>query len=138
LLTAVCVLAGAIALASCGGGGGSGGEHPGDAIHAYLAAVADDKAQQACDLLTVEARAKVVEVGGSTDCPALVETFHQFLGGDAGRLKDAEVSNVSVNGDNASASVTLDDKTIRVELKQVEGDWRIDTFPFAGSLLGVG
>jgi hypothetical protein len=133
----VCALAAVALLGGCGGSDEGGAGEPADAISAYLTAVADNEGQRACDLLTVKARAQIVEVGGNSDCPALVDTFHTFLGADAERLKGAEVKDVSIDGDMARASVELEGQTAEVELKRVGDEWRIDTFGFAGSLLGV-
>jgi hypothetical protein len=130
-------LASALALVACGGGSSGGGE-PEDAIDRYLTALADNQGQTACDLLTVQARAQIVEEAANTDCPALVDSFHTFLGGDAERLKKANVGNVSMSGDEATASVELEGETVQVDLRRVSGEWRIDTFGFARSLLGVG
>lgn len=92
----VCAFAAALLLGGCGGSDEGNAGEPADAANAYLTAIADNEGQRACDLLTVDARAQIAEVGGSSDCPALVDTFNTFLGGDAERLKDAEVKDVSV------------------------------------------
>jgi len=133
----VCAFAAALLLGGCGGNHERNAGEPADAVNAYLTAVADNEGQQACDLLTVDARAQIAEVAGSSDCPALVDTFNTFLGGDAERLKSAEVKNVSVEGDTATAFVELEGKAVKVELQRVGDEWRIDTFGFAGSLLGL-
>jgi hypothetical protein len=71
---------------------------------------------------------------GNTDCPALIDEAHAFLGTNAERLKDANVRSVSVNGDQANGSVELEGHTANVNLRRVAGEWRIDEFGFANSL----
>jgi hypothetical protein len=126
-------LAAAVAVLGCGPEEAG----PAEAIDAYLTALATNEGQKACDLLTVEARAQLVEDAGNTDCPALVDTFHTFLRGDAERLKDADVGTVSATGDEATALVALEGHTTQVSLRRVTGEWRIHTFGFATSLLGA-
>jgi hypothetical protein len=132
---AVAGFAAALVLAGCGGSGGGGG--PDDAVKAYLEALANNDGERACDLLTIDARAELVQDAGTTDCPALVDQFNQFLGGDADRLKDADVSGGSDDGNSTAVTATLDGRNVEVDLEKVDGEWRVDTGGVATLLLGI-
>ncbi|MGH3029197.1 MAG: hypothetical protein ACRDNE_00245 [Gaiellaceae bacterium] len=137
MLRRLAILVGALALGVSACGGSDESSDPESSIRSYLSALADNDGETACDALTLDVRQRLVEQAGSTDCPALVDQFHEFLGSDAERLKDAEISNVSESGNEASADVSLAGETANVQLVEVEGGWRIDTFGFANQLLGL-
>lgn len=62
----VCAFAAALLLGGCGGSDEGNAGEPADAANAYLTAIADNEGQRACDLLTVDARAQIADVGGDT------------------------------------------------------------------------
>jgi hypothetical protein len=135
LLAGSLIASGLLVLAACGGAAGS---QPGDAVKAYLSALADNDGPKACDLLTASARASLVEESGDADCPAFVDRLHLSLGADAARLKDVEVSEEDVNGDSTTVIAELDGRPAEVALERVDGEWRIETGSVANELLGLG
>jgi hypothetical protein len=130
------LLATAVLLTACGGGSGSTDSEPADAVEAYLSALADDEGGTLCDLVTARVRAQFVKET-NMDCPGAVHFGHAFLGEHAERLKDANVESVSASGDQAIASVELEGHSVKVNLRRESGEWRIDEFGFANSLLGL-
>jgi hypothetical protein len=129
------VLVLAVTVAAVAGCGGSSGG-PEQAVMDYLRALADNDGRKACDLLTVEARALLVAEAGTTDCPALVDEFHSVLGGDAERLKSAEVSGGDANADSTTVTVTLERRSVDVDVQKVGGSWRLNS-SVANYLLGI-
>lgn len=123
-----------LVLGGCGGGDGS---HPSGAVKAYLNALADNDGQKACDLLTLSARTTLVEEAGDIDCPGLAKQFHRFLGADAGRLKDVQVSDGDETGDSTTVTATLKGRSVDVQLERVDGKWRVNTGDVANKLLGI-
>ncbi len=121
-----CVLF-AVALASLAACGGGEEEDAGDVVRDYLAAVADRDGPRACRLLTRKAQLRVFRrrrAHAGRDhpgqaCATVVESFGPLYG--RGRLRRAEVSEVSVKGDRAEARADR----FPVKLVKVKDEWKI-------------
>ena len=99
-------------------------------VTTYLVALANGDGQRACDQLTGEqvralASAAVEQVPelGATSCVEVVESLAKQMGGDEkATLRDADVFDVSITGDTATAFVRLGKP---IELRRVAGAWLI-------------
>ena len=118
-----CVAALALfAFAGCGGGS------PEDAVKDFYEAFADGDGEKACDLLAEDAKKGL---GG--ECEQAISAFGGLIDDKAkDQLKDAEVSDVEEDGDNATAKVKIGDQEEEVKLKKEDGDWKV-TGDFAGT-----
>jgi hypothetical protein len=118
-----------LVLASLGGcgGGESEDEKVADAVHGYLAAVADRDGRRACRFLTREAqlrtftrrRAHAGRDHPAQACAAVVGSFASLYG--PGRIRRVTVSRIAVAGDSARARADR----FRVRLEKVQGDWKL-------------
>jgi Putative lumazine-binding len=130
-------------LIGCGGDGKSGSdeEQIESTIKDYFAAFADGDGGKSCGLLTDEARAamekglKGLGVGGSCeDLPKAMDQLPDEQKDQIDKLKDAEVTDIKVTGDTATAVPTLDDERgNEVKMRRVGDDWKIDADFFGGS-----
>jgi hypothetical protein len=117
----------AVVLALLAGCGGS--DTPEDVTRDFLQAMADGDGERACDLLTGDARREMLVAGaffdaGDGGCPGAIEGITETLDeGELAKLRDAEVEEVEVNGDQATVKVKDGDPA---HLRKIEGEWRID------------
>ena len=105
---AVAVLGGALAFSACGS------DSDEDKIKDLVKEV-DDNPTALCDNATKELLA---QLGGKAGCEALAKTNKDESG-------DSEVSNVKVDGDNATATVKDDSGNSTVTFQKVDGDWKV-------------
>lgn len=121
------MLALALALAPLGACGGREDEAVGDAVRAYLAAVADRDGKRACGLLTRGAqlrtfRTRRAHAGAdhpSQACAAVVASFGPLYGVE--RVRGVAVSRIAVEGDRAKARAD----GFAVKLVKVDGEWKL-------------
>jgi hypothetical protein len=122
-------------LVGCGGDGSSGSdeEQIEATIKNYFAAFADGDGDKSCEQLTDEAREnleKGLEGVGTGKCEDLPEAMKQLPDeqrNELKKLKDAEVTDIKVTGDTATAVPTLEgERGNEVKLRRVGDDWKID------------
>lgn len=107
-------------------------------VETYLSALADGNGHKACKQLTGEGKRELVDFAlsqlpelGTIDCVKIVEQIHGILGADeADVLRNAKVTDVSIQGDAASA--TIKGATTSPSLKKSGGRWLINS-GFTGS-----
>jgi hypothetical protein len=115
----------------CGGGGGNGRSDVESVVQAYLRALADGNGTEACDQLTGDAGREAVEYvsarlpdAGVTSCSDALENIAGGLGGDEKAiLRDAKITEATIEGDNAT--VTVEGGTDPASLTKVKGQWFI-------------
>ncbi|MDQ3607771.1 MAG: nuclear transport factor 2 family protein [Actinomycetota bacterium] len=99
------------------------------AVNEYLGGLAADNAPQVCEALTDQAQRLLgrdvgVEEGQCEEAAREVATFASGQAQQA--LRDAEAADVQVNGDRATAQVSLAGTTVPIELeKQPDGEWQV-------------
>jgi hypothetical protein len=124
----------AMALAITAWGCGSSDEDKvAESVQAYLGALADGDGEEACSHLSGNGQRELVgfvsqqlpEIG-TISCPEVVEQLSGTIGPDEKpRLEDAEVTNVEINGDAATA--TIEGATVSPMLVKSGDDWLIDS-----------
>ena len=97
----------------------------------YKRQVQDGDGGKACGLLTERAK-RTIERSGSRCAEAISSIKSGAANQLASRLKDAEVENVKVKGDTASAEIKLDPITQTVNLVKQDGTWKLEPRAFAG------
>jgi len=139
-MTAVCVLA--LSLAGCGGGSENKDEEQVlTAVEQYNAAIADSDGARACELLTAESRAVIInemdQIEGEDvvgeDCGTRFAQAIDALGlaewmeSDEAKGREFEVSRI----ENGEAEVTITNpggENGVVALALEDGKWRVDMF----------
>jgi hypothetical protein len=106
----VAAVGGALALAACGGGSNSDEDQIKD-----LVSKVDDNPTALCDNATKELLA---QLGGKSGCETLAKQDKNSGG-------DSKVSNVKVNGDTATATVTDKSGPSTVTFQKEDGDWKV-------------
>lgn len=104
----IAVLGGALALSACGGS-----KSDEDNIKDLVKKV-DDNPVALCDNATKELLA---QLGGKAGCEQLAKTNKD--------TSKSKVSNVKVNGDTATATVTDKSGPSTVTFQKVDGDWKV-------------
>jgi hypothetical protein len=117
-------------LVGCGGGSGSDEDQIESTIKDYFTAFADGDGEKSCGLLTdgarekMEAGLKAAGVGDS--CEDLTKAMDQLPDeqrDEIKKLKDAEVTDIKITGDTATAVPTLeDDRGDEVKMRRVGDD----------------
>ena len=128
----------AIGVLACGGGGSSDEDQVKDTIKSYLSAIADGDGAKACDQLSTNGRTEIAQlgaqVGASTiDCEQIVQQLSSVIGSEnTDSLKNAQVSSVQINGNQATATVS--GANVTPTLINSDDHWLIDS----GLLQGAG
>jgi hypothetical protein len=130
-------VAAAVACVATGCGGHASTSTPAGAVRGYLSAIAADRGQQACDILTIRARAEIVATSDTADCPRLIDELDQFLGSDRNALKNAIVGIDSETGTTATATATLNGHSVTMRLVEQGHSWRLDTTEVVNTLMGI-
>ena len=133
-LKVAAALLAAIATLGCGSGG-SDEDKIRDTHRAFSEAVADGEGDEACALMTSEARQEALGAGvflGGGDCAEVLSKFKGLLDkGDLEELRNSKVTNVTITGETAlvRASSDIDDDDDPTRMRKVSGDWLIDADP---------
>ena len=99
------------------------------AVNEYLGGLAADNAPQVCEALTDQAQELLgqdlgIEEGQCEEAAREVATFASGQAQEA--LRDAQAADIQVNGDRATAEVSLAGNTVPIELeKQPDGEWQV-------------
>jgi hypothetical protein len=128
LLTAATLL-----LAGCGGGGGSS-DTPEAAVRTYINAFVSGDGAKACSLMTPSTRRQFVRgsrrVTHTSDCATAVDRIrNRAAPGVLDALKKSKISDVKVNGDRATASVSSATGSSVTHLRKQGGSWHIAGAP---------
>jgi hypothetical protein len=125
------LLGAALSLSACGGGGGGDdSSEVSDTITTYLSAIASGDGDEACEQLTSSEAAKVFQEATSalpelraTGCADALTKLSESIGGERKVLESAEVTDVKIDGDTATAGVVGGSAT--ADLTKVDGTWLI-------------
>lgn len=114
------------ALTGCAATDDAPGGPVGQAVRSWVAAVADRDSTRACALMTEPAQRQLRSLQATADCASAVRRFADALG-QAGRddLRRIEITRVSFPSDDR-AVVDVDGPGQRLELRRVDGAWRLD------------
>lgn len=102
-----------------------------ETVEAYFSALADGDGPAACDELTTNARTELVQLGaeagvGTIDCEEIADDLSSLIGeSDANTLRNAEITEIEINGDEATA--TVEGATAEPTLVKSGADWQIDS-----------
>jgi hypothetical protein len=137
LLWLVACLALALPVGACGGGGGSDEDDVKDAVNGVYGALADEDEEQVCDSLSKQGKEQVTESGGRAGkrvtCESILRLGFVVTGDTFKDARDAKVTDVQVDGDQATATVEYKRKTGDVSLVKEDGEWKLDDLDTAGS-----
>ena len=101
-------------------------------VEDYLEAISKGDGDKACDLVSSRTR-KRIESSGTRTCPETFKSLNQGPGKAVlGAFKDAEVKDVKVNGDRATADIELRGLKRKTNLRKEDGDWKLDSTGVAG------
>lgn len=134
-------LAAALLATGCGGGAKTDADQVAQVLRSAAGAVADGDGQKACSQLTAQAQAQAAQqvaggVLGSVDCVTMVKRATAFMAPlDRQQIKDLQPSNVVVNGNAASATLSTSTGSsqtggisVQVSLAKAASDWKISGF----------
>jgi hypothetical protein len=116
-----------VAVVACGGSGDE--DEVRKVVDDLYAGFADRKANRVCDTLSRRQRDAIgAGAGGerTQSCEQVMSIALSFEGEGLKRAKQAEVTDVEVDGDEASATVEFRGKKTRLGLAKEDGEWRID------------
>ena len=120
-----------LAASGCGGG-------PEDdvksAIHDYLNAFVDGDGAKACSLMTSDTRRQFVEktksLTKSSDCALAIEAIRTQAGAEVtAALAKLKFTNVKVDGDRATVTLTSGGSRTTATLKKEGGTWKVSGAP---------
>jgi hypothetical protein len=126
------VVGAAVAVAGCGGGGGGSDEDDAkSAVKTYFSALADADGARACSQLTPaeqrlvldQVQTRAPKVGAKTCADAVTAIGEQLPEAGKEKLRGAEFSDVSIDGD--SATVTIKGATSDAKLTKSGDRWLI-------------
>jgi uncharacterized protein YaaW (UPF0174 family) len=121
------VIAAAIAIAGCGGGGQSDQQKIESTVHDYFTAFSTGDYAKACNALTATTRDDLAKAAHVKDCPtalargAAKADVKQF----AQQLKNVQVESVAVHGKTATAKVKALGSTTSVPMTKEGSDWKV-------------
>jgi hypothetical protein len=116
------------ALGACGGSDDKGKVK--STVNGLYEALAAKDAGKVCGSLTASERRKI-EIAGArggrkpVSCPATLRFAFAFAGDALKAAKDAKVTQVSVKGSNATATVAYMNRKARLGLTKEGGDWKV-------------
>jgi hypothetical protein len=116
-----------VAVAACGGSGEE--DDVREVVDDLYAGFADRKANRVCNTLSRKQRNAISAGAGgerTQSCEQVMSIALSFEGEGLKRAKQAEVTDVEVDGDEASAIVEFRGKKTRLGLAKEHGEWRID------------
>jgi Putative lumazine-binding len=122
-------LAALAALAGCGSD--SPKESVKKTVQTYVDGLGSQDGKKVCDQLAPSVQSQVKQRGGTKDCAAAIDRFEKSPTGKAvaPAFKNATVSTVTLNGDKATAVVSVkvagQEANTTVPLEKVGGKWRI-------------
>jgi hypothetical protein len=129
-------LALALPFGACGGDGGSDENAVKDAVNGLNGALADEDEEKVCDSLSKQGKEQVTESGGRAGkrvtCESILRLGFAFTDTFKG-ARDAKVTDVQVDGNEATATVEFKRKTGDVSLVKEDGEWKLDDLDTAGS-----
>ena len=128
-------LALALGAAACGDAGSSGEETSVKrTVNGLYDAFAAKDAAKVCDSLTEERQREIESragAGGGKGCERTLELALGFVGGQLKEIKDARVTDVTLDGDEATATVEYKGKKGDLGLTKQGGEWKISDFDLA-------
>ena len=119
----------ALAVAACGSGGGDE-EQVKDRVNGFYDALADKKADEACDSLSEGARNSLTKSGQAfggkgkeRNCEDMMGILFTLAGKNIDQLGDTKVGKVKVDGDKATVAVEQGKTKGTIPLVKEDGDW---------------
>jgi len=132
-LLACCALA--VTLGACGGGGNDEDDVR-KAVNGVYDALASKDAKKVCGSLSEQGREQIARTTGRSgkrmSCESVFGLGFAFAGETFKDAREAEVTDVEIDGDEATATVKFKGKTGDVSLVKENGDWKLDDLQTAG------
>jgi hypothetical protein len=113
--------------AACGGSGDE--DEVKKVVNGLYAGFADRDSNRVCDSLSRKQRDAVTAGAGgkkTQSCEQVMSIALSFVGDELKKVKDAKVTAVEVDGDNAKATVEYRGKKSGLGLAKEGGEWRIN------------
>jgi hypothetical protein len=132
------VLLSALALGACGGSRASDKEAIEKTVTGVYDALADKDAKRVCDSISQKGKeeiSKTASRGASKkrSCEQIFSIGLALAGDQLKRAKDVKVSDVKLDGDQAKATVNLQNRKSEVGLVKEAGDWKLSGLDLTGS-----
>jgi hypothetical protein len=126
----------ALALVACGGSKGSDDEAVRQTVKDVYAALAAKDAKRVCDSISKKGRDQITRAGSRNgqhqSCEQLFSLGLAFAGDSLKQAKDVKVTDVSVDGDNAKATISLQNRKSDIGLVKEDGDWKLSGLDLSG------
>ena len=124
----ILLAASALTVAACGE---SEEDKAKSSVEDYLKAVENGDGDKACGLVTAQTKKRIERSGRK--CGETISSLNQGPGKTLlTALKGAEVENVKVKGDTATAQIKLKGLTQTVDLQEEDGKWKLKSSAIAG------
>lgn len=135
-LTALLVSA-AVALGACGGSHESDRADVRKTVEGFYGALADKDAKKACAAISEKGKQEISDTasrqGKKQSCSQIFSLILAFGGNSLSQAKDVKVTDVKLDGDQASATISLSKRKSQIGLVKENGDWKL-----SGLDLGAG
>ena len=121
-------------LIACGGSGSSGDDKTKveNRVNSLYDAFSAKDSKQICNSLTEKQKNQITKSaaksGKKQSCDKVMGFALAFLGNQLKDAKNAKVTDVKVDGDKATATVTYKGKKGRLGLSKEDGDWLVSDF----------
>jgi hypothetical protein len=136
-LTLLALLA-AFAYVGCGGSRESDRDDVEKTVDGFYTAVADKDAKKACNSISEKGQQEISEAaaqGGKKkrSCEQVFDVVLAFAGDQFAQAKDVKVTDVKLDGDQATAAIRVNDRDSRVTLLKEDGRWKLRGLSQTGS-----
>jgi hypothetical protein len=123
----------ALGAVACGGEDGADESAVKRRVNGLYDAFAAKDASKVCDSLTEERQREIEGRSGGRSCSRTLDLLLSFRGSDLRRLRKAEVTDVSIDGDMATATVEYKGRGgVSLGLTKQSGDWKVSDFDLSG------
>jgi hypothetical protein len=128
------VLLAVLALAACGNSSSDKSEVT-QTVKGFYNALADKDAKKACDAISEKGKERISNAtsrtGKKQSCSQVFGLVLAFGGDAIKQAKNVKVSDVKINGDQATASVGLAGRKSPIGLVKENGDWKLSGLDLA-------
>jgi hypothetical protein len=128
LLATLC-LSLALVLGACGGSHESDRADVRKTVEGFYGALADKDAKKACDAISEKGKEEISETasrqGKKQSCSQIFSLILAFGENSLSQAKEVEVTDVKLDGDQASATISLSKRKSQIGLVKEDGDWKL-------------